>query len=117
MNQPLSPSEWNALDEEQRIALVEADHERTRSPTGGRADAHAAIHVVVENRLADGDAAVTRAYDRFRAAGVSRHQTIHALASVVTHHMVAVLESSGAPDQAEADRDFDALDPAAFVKK
>lgn len=114
---PPSAEEWLAMDEGARIEAVELDHRRTGSPVGQNAHAHASIHVAVENRLAAGDAAVVAAYDRFRAAGIDRHTTVHALASVVTRHMMAVLEQRPGFDQATADQDYAALDPARFQKK
>jgi hypothetical protein len=114
---PPAAEEWLAMDEGARIAAVEDAHRRTRSAAGQNPTAHATIHVAVENRLAMGDAVVVAAYDRFRAAGIERHTTVHALASVVTRHMLATLEQGQAFDQEAADRDFAALDPAAWTKK
>jgi hypothetical protein len=114
---PPAADEWLAMDEGERIAVIEEAHARTRSPVGGSANAHAAIHVVVENRLAAGHAMVVAAYERFRAAGIDRHASVHALASVVTQHMMAVLEQRAGFSQDEADRDFAALDPADFKRK
>ncbi len=103
----LSVEEWNALAEEERVALVQQAHRDAE--TGRDPAAHATIHVMVENRLASGDVAANAAYDRLRASGLSRHMTIHALASVVTRHMLAMLETGAAPDEATAARDFGAL--------
>ena len=114
---PPAPEEWRAMDEGERIAVVEEAHTRTRAAVGSSATAHASIHVVVENRLAEGHAAVVAAYERFRAAGIDRHTTVHALASVVTNHLVAVLEQRTGFSQEEADRDYETLDPAAFTRK
>lgn len=114
---PPAPEEWLAMDESDRLLAVEDAHARTRAAVGSNASAHASIHVVVENRLAAGHAMVVAAYERFRAAGVDRHTTVHALASVVTRHMMAVLEQRPGFSQEEADRDFEALDPAAFKRK
>jgi hypothetical protein len=114
---PLPPAEWLALDEAERHALVRASHERSKSPVGQSPDAHAAIHVAVEDRLAAGEAAVVRAYDRFLAAGIGRHVTVHALSSIVARHIMAMLEKGpNAVSQIESDADFDALDPASFKK-
>ena len=114
---PPAPEVWLAMDENDRIAAVEEAHARTRAAVGSNANAHASIHVVVENRLAAGHAMVVAAYERFRAAGIDRHTTVHALASVVTRHMMSVLEQRPGFSQEEADRDFEALDPAAFTRK
>jgi hypothetical protein len=113
---PPSREEWLAMDESERIAAVQEAHHRTRSPVGQSAPAHAAIHVVVENRLAEGHAVVVAAYDRFRAAGLGRHATIHALASVVTRHMLAAVQEERFDPDA-ADHDSETLDPAAFKPK
>jgi len=114
---PPAPEVWLSMDEGERIAAVEEAHARTRAAVGSNANAHAAIHVVVENRLAAGDGVVIAAYDRCRAAGLDRHTTVHALASVVTNHLVAVLEQRQGFNQAEADRDYEAIDPAAWKRK
>ncbi len=115
--QPLSAAEWLALSEDERIALVRETHERSKSPVGQSPEAHAAIHVVVENRLATADEPVVRAYDRLRAAGLDRHVAVHALASVVAQHMMGMLDPGATFDQTVADRDFEALDPNAFKRK
>lgn len=113
---PPSAEEWLAMDEGERISVVQEAHRRTGSPTGENPTVHATIHVVVETQLAEGHAGIVAAYDRFRAAGIDRHTTVHALASVVTRHIMAMLESNASYDQAIADRDFAALDPAAFKR-
>ena len=109
--------EWNALSEDDRIEHVRAAHEATRSVSGQDPTAHATIHVLVENRLAENHPGATRAFERFRAAGLSRHSTIHALASVVTRHMLTMLETGATPDETTVNADFDALDPAALRKR
>jgi hypothetical protein len=117
VDHPPAPDVWLAMDESERILAVEDAHARTRAAVGSNATAHASIHVVVENRLAEAHAVVVAAYDRFRAAGIDRHSTIHALASVVTTHLMAVLEQRPGFSQEEADVDYAALDPAAFTRK
>ena len=68
-----APEAWLAMDEGERLLVVEEAHARTRAAVGSKANAHASIHVVVENRLAAGHANVVAAYERFRAAGIDRH--------------------------------------------
>ena len=104
------------MDESERISAVQEAHRRTRSPVGQNAQAHAVIHVVVENRLAAGHAVVVDAYERCRAAGVGRHAAIHALGTVVTMHMLAAMQDPTF-DPEVVDRDFETLDPAAFKPK
>lgn len=114
---PPAAAEWLALEEEERIARIEEGHRARSSATGGNPTAHATIHALVETRLALGDVHAVQAYDRLRATGLTRHTTVHALASVVTRHMLASLERNEPPDDAEVARDFDALDAAAFAPK
>lgn len=117
-NHALPPAEWLALDEAERVALVMASHERTKSPVGQSPEAHAAIHVAVEDRLAAGEPALVRAYERFTTAGIVRHVTVHALSSVVARHMMTMLQKGpGAVSQEQSDADYDALDPAKFQRK
>ena len=44
---------------------------------------HAVIHVIVENQLAMGIAAVESALERMLAEGLNRHEAIHAIGSVL----------------------------------
>jgi hypothetical protein len=114
LKNPPNAEEWLASDESERIAAVRDAHLRAKAPAGQSPDVHATIHVVVENRLAAGDAPVLAAYERFRAAGIGRHVTIHALASVVTRHMMDVMETKQPLDAAVTDQDFAKLDPNDF---
>ena len=114
---PPGAEEWLALEEDERIARIEEGHRARNSATGGNPTAHATIHALVETRLALGDPHAVNAYDRLRAAGLTRHVTVHALASVATRHMLASLERDEPLDDAEVAHDFDAPDPAAFAPK
>lgn len=51
-------TEWLAIDEAERIALVESYHRRGRIRVP-QLTPHATIHVVVENQIALGEAVVT----------------------------------------------------------
>ena len=81
------PKEWNALDEQERINLVEQYHRRAgiRLPN---ATAHAVFHAVVETQIALGDEApVRRTLQRLMSEGLDRHDAIHAIGSVLAMHM------------------------------
>jgi hypothetical protein len=108
--QPLEGAEWLAMSEGDRLLLVEQAHERNRWPAGENARVHASMHVIVENRLAAKDAPVVAAYDRCLSAGLDRHTTIHALASVVTAQLFRALQE-GREYRAEDDGGFAELDP------
>ncbi len=77
------PNEWLALPEGERIRLVRSYHvaRKLRAPS---MKAHAALHVVIENQLASGYGPSKRAVARLLSDGLSRHDALHAIASVVT---------------------------------
>jgi len=76
------PSEWLALDEAQRIRLAQNYHQSARIKMPS-VKAHAAIHTVVENQIAMGFGPTCRAMDRLQKEGLSRHDAIHAIGSVI----------------------------------
>jgi adenosylmethionine-8-amino-7-oxononanoate aminotransferase len=81
-----------------------ADHVPTPKPR-----LHAAIHLVVENQLASGSPPqARRAMDRLIRAGLSRHEAVHAIASVVAEAAHGAL-TGGRFDPAEYARALDAL--------
>lgn len=80
------PAEWLALDEQERIILIEDHHRRTRAELPNPR-LHAAIHAVVENQLAERLAVVRETLDRLMTEGLDRHNAIHAVGSVVAEHL------------------------------
>lgn len=102
---------WLELDEGERLSRVEEAHRRDGSSVGENARVHAAMHVIVENRLAAKDEPVIAAFERFRTAGVDRHETVHALASVVAQQLFDMTAEQRAftPEDDDA---FGELDPA-----
>jgi hypothetical protein len=94
---PPDPAEWLALDEAERIALVSDYHESQEldSPNLG---AHAAIHVAVENQIALGDELPAKERARqLMAQGLDRHETIHAIASVLVGHIQYLMRRGEMP--------------------
>ena len=78
-----APEEWLAMDEAQRVRLVERYHRRARIPLANEA-AHASFHVIAENQVALGDKIpVRRTLDRLMKEGIDRHEAIHAVALVL----------------------------------
>lgn len=49
--------------------------------------AHAAMHAAVENQIASGYGPSKRAVTRLHSEGLSRHQSIHAVASVLAQFL------------------------------
>ena len=105
------PSAWAAAPEPERLAAVEAHHRALAGPHPAvrKPRVHAAIHLVVEGQLASGSPPeARRAMDRLVRGGLSRHEAIHAIASVVAATAQGAL--SGARfDPAAYARALDAL--------
>ena len=90
-----NPEQWLALDEQERIRLAEEHHRlaRTKLPN---LKAHALFHAIVENQLAEKLEPAVRAMARLMAEGLTRHESVHAIASVVAEHLYAL--SNGKAD-------------------
>jgi hypothetical protein len=93
------PQRWQALDEHERIRLAKNYHERTRVKLPN-VKLHAAMHVVVENQLAIGYEPSCRAIERLQKQGLSRHDAVHAIGSLVAQF---IYEVSTAGSHAQAD--------------
>jgi hypothetical protein len=98
---PPKPEEWQSMDEQERLDLVEGFHRRAgiRVPN---AKVHAVIHVIVENQFALGDELpVKRTVQRLMSEGLDRHDAIHAVGSVLIGHisdLLAALEAEVGAD-------------------
>jgi hypothetical protein len=86
---------WNALDEAERVLIVERYHKRKHIHIPNQT-AHAIFHVIVENQIAMGDELnVARTLRRLMSEGLNRHEALHAVGSVFAEHMHSML--SGEP--------------------
>jgi len=80
----IDSDEWNTLDESERQSLVERYHRKKRIKMPNLS-LHAAIHVVVENQVAlGGEIPVQETLARLMGEGLSRHEAVHAVGSVLT---------------------------------
>ncbi|MGA9672463.1 MAG: hypothetical protein WBQ94_24830, partial [Terracidiphilus sp.] len=79
------PEAWLELDEQERILLVENYHRPARIKLPNR-KAHAVFHVIVENQIAMNLEPVVRAMARLMKEGLTRHDAVHAIGSVVAEH-------------------------------
>jgi len=104
-----APKEWLSLDEGERIRLAQSFHvsERIKGP---RLKMHAVIHVVVENQLAMGFGPSCRALARLQAQGLSRHDAVHAIGSVVMDFVHEGINSPTSDAQSMQSRMNEALD-------
>jgi hypothetical protein len=79
------------MDEQERLQLVENFHQRARIHLPN-AKVHAVIHVIVENQIALGDEIpVKRTVQRLMSEGLDRHESIHAVGSVLIGHLGELL--------------------------
>jgi hypothetical protein len=92
------PGAWLELDEQERIVLVEAWHRAARIKLPN-VTAHATFHTIVENQLAMNLEPVVRAMHRLTKEGLTRHDSVHAIASVVAEHVYDILK--GQSDDAD----------------
>lgn len=78
--------DWLALDEQARLSLVRKFHRRAKIELPN-VEAHAIFHTIIENQVALGVESVMRAIPRLMQQGLSRHDAVHAVASVLAEHM------------------------------
>lgn len=91
--------QWLALSELERIDLVEEFHS-VSGDFGESLRLHSTIHAVVENQLAQGQPVEARAaLARLLQGGVTRHDTIHAIGSVLAEHLFPALREAEDPQE------------------
>ena len=84
------PADWLHTDEGERIALVDSYHRR-RKIRLPNAQLHAVVHVIVENQIALGEDIVARTLARLQAEGLSRHDALHAIGSVLASDLYELM--------------------------
>ncbi len=100
-NAPI-PDEWLALDEGERIYVVEQFH-RDAGVQVPNLLAHATFHVVVENQLALPNQVLVRdTLQRLIGEGLSRHDAVHAIASVLAVRVHELLQPTASAAGSEA---------------
>lgn len=98
------PSAWLALEEDAKIDLVTAYHRRHHRRTP-RVRLHATFHTIVENQLAANEPVVVETLTRLQNEGLSRHDAIHAIGSVLAAQVYDALKGErqgGGQDPNEA---------------
>jgi hypothetical protein len=86
-------ADWLQTDEGERIELVSAYHRRKKIHLPN-AQLHAVIHVVVENQLALGEEVVIETLARLQREGLSRHDALHAIGSVLSAQLYELMQES-----------------------
>jgi Domain of unknown function (DUF1841) len=102
-DKPIDPEEWTALDEGEREYLVEQYHRKKRIKVPNLR-MHAMFHVVVENQIALGDdIPAQKTLARLMREGLSRHDAVHAIGSVVASHMFNLIKHGPTSKDSNAD--------------
>ena len=86
------PEAWLALDEQKRVELVRDYHRRARIRLPN-AKVHAVMHAIVETQIAHGDETPARTAQRLMNDGLDRHETVHAIASVLLGFMYDLMKA------------------------
>ena len=92
---------WLALDESERIGRITAFH-AAAGITPPNAQMHAAMHSVVENQIAEEMTTVDDTLARLCAEGLTRHEALHAVGSVLVAHLTVRMGRPG-KDRAAVD--------------
>jgi len=103
-----SPAEWLGSDEGERIEQVSAYHRR-RNISLPNSQLHAVVHVVVENQIALGEQMVVNTLGRLRAEGLSRHDAIHAIGSVLAENIYQLMQDDDRATEAPYQRYLERL--------
>jgi citrate lyase gamma subunit len=101
------PAEWIELEEEDRIGRIATYHRRVKAKLPNL-QVHAALHSVVENQIAEELQTVRETVARLQGEGLSRHDAIHAVGSVLVARLQALLRE-GAQAQFEVEAYFQDL--------
>jgi len=103
-----APAAWLALTEQGRLDSIVAYHESDGIAMPS-VHAHAAIHAVVENQLAERLEPVVQALDRLVREGLDRHDAVHAIGSVLSEQLFRALKYEEQPDTEEYFRSLSEL--------
>ena len=103
------PESWLELDEQERIDLVETYHRVARIKLPN-VTAHASLHAIVENQIALNLDPVVRAMHRLGKEGLTRHDAVHAIGSVVAVHLFDSVKTNQNDDAAASARHYAAVE-------
>jgi hypothetical protein len=101
------PESWLELDEQERILPVERYRRLARIKLPNLT-AHALLHAIVENQMALNLEPVVRAMERLMKEGLTRHDAVHAVGSVVAEHLFEPVQTNPNDDAATAQSRYNA---------
>lgn len=87
-------SEWLELDDDERIELIMNFHERADTSLSS-IQAHAIIHVIVENQIALGKSEVINTVKKLIRQGLDRHEALHAIGAIVAEDTFDLIRGDG----------------------
>lgn len=87
------PEQWLAQEPDHLIMLIESYHENEGiDPGEGGHAVHATLHLVVENQVAEDVPYVRATIERLIREGLSRHESIHAVAAVLAEDIFNLMK-------------------------
>ncbi|MGE0225153.1 MAG: hypothetical protein AB7F35_18885 [Acetobacteraceae bacterium] len=99
-NVPPEELAWLETDEQERIRIVKAYHHGIGEMS--EENVHSTLHVIVENQFIMGERMPVREKVRqLMAQGLSRHDSLHAIAICLVKHLDRLSRSSVEGDQEE----------------
>jgi hypothetical protein len=112
-------SEWRELDELDKILAVDIYHREERPhPLAQAAHHHAVIHVAVEEQILTGDPPqIGEALKRLMDEGLSRHEAIHAIGSILYEIVSGLINDEQEPDMKAYAREVANLTRATWEAK
>ena len=106
-DQAPNPREWLALDGHERVRLAQNYHTSARIKLRDT-KAHAVYHAIVENQVAEGFGPACRAVERLQKEGLTRHDAIHAVGSVIAEEIYESTRGPRTASNQEAQRQLNA---------
>jgi hypothetical protein len=103
-----SPTDWLRTDEGDRLESVSTYHRRKKIKLPNLR-LHSVIHVVVENQLALAEEVVVNTLARLQGEGLSRHDAVHAIGSVLAENLYDLMQDGNASTGEPYQRYFERL--------
>lgn len=101
---------WIAMDEQARIELIKSYHEKEKPhPEAPNPHLHAVFHNIIETQACV-DERVKKALERMVGDGLTRHNAIHAAASIVQKYIQAALSKQEPVDEEAYVEELEAFD-------
>jgi len=110
------PDVWQGMEEDERLFVVKTFHKKSKlqHPPSKNPHLHALSHVVAENLIAVNEPPALEAFKRFLEMGLSRHESIHAVANAAMTTMLD-LANKGSDYSSDAFvNSLKSVDPAHF---